>query len=28
LPVKRRGAHRPAALYSFVRRSPQMVEML
>jgi len=28
LPAQRRGAHRPAALYSFVRRSPQVVEML
>ena len=24
----RRGAHRPAGLYSFVRRDPQVVEML
>jgi len=28
LPAKRRGPHRPAALYSFARRSPQVVEML
>ena len=28
LPAKRRGAHRPAALYSFVSRSPRIVEML
>ncbi len=28
LPATRRGAHRPAALYSFVQRSPQVVEML
>jgi 8-oxo-dGTP diphosphatase len=28
LPAKRRGAHRPAALYSFVQRDPQVVEML
>jgi ADP-ribose pyrophosphatase YjhB (NUDIX family) len=28
LSAERRGAHRPAALYSFVRRSPQVVEML
>lgn len=28
LPTKRRGPHRPAALYSFARRSPQVVEML
>ena len=27
-PATRRGAHRPAALYSFVRRDPQVVEML
>jgi hypothetical protein len=28
LPAERRGAHRPAALYSFSQRSPQVVEML
>jgi 8-oxo-dGTP diphosphatase len=28
LPGKRRGAHRPAALYAFGRRSVQMIEML
>ena len=28
LPATRRGAHRPAALYSFVRRDPQVMEML
>jgi 8-oxo-dGTP diphosphatase len=28
LPAIRRGAHRPAALYSFAQRSPQVVEML
>ena len=28
LPAKRRGRHRPAALYSFASRSPQIVEML
>ena len=28
LPAMRRGAHRPAALYSFVRRATQVVEML
>ncbi len=28
LPAERRGPHRPAALYAFVRRSPQFVEML
>jgi 8-oxo-dGTP diphosphatase len=28
LPAKRRGAHRPAALYSFLRRSPQVIQML
>jgi 8-oxo-dGTP diphosphatase len=28
LTAKRRGAHRPAALYSFARREPQVVEML
>ncbi len=28
LPAKRRGPHRPAALYSFSRRSPQVIEML
>jgi hypothetical protein len=28
LPTTRRGAHRPAALYSFARRAPQVVEML
>jgi len=28
LSAQRRGPHRPAALYSFVRRSPQIVEML
>lgn len=28
LPEKRRGPHRPAALYTFVRRSPQVIEML
>jgi 8-oxo-dGTP diphosphatase len=28
LTAKRRGAHRPAALYSFARREPQIVEML
>jgi len=28
LPAVRRGAHRPAALYSFARRSTQVVEML
>ncbi|HEX3409139.1 MAG TPA: NUDIX domain-containing protein [Candidatus Binataceae bacterium] len=28
LPEKRRGAHRPAALYAFRRRSVQMIEML
>ena len=28
LPATRRGAHRPAALYSFARRDPQVVEML
>jgi hypothetical protein len=28
LPATRRGAHRPAALYSFMRRDPQVVEML
>jgi 8-oxo-dGTP diphosphatase len=28
LPEKRRGAHRPAALYSFRRRSVQAIEML
>lgn len=28
LPAERRGAHRPAALYRFSRRSPQVVEML
>lgn len=28
LTATRRGAHRPAALYSFARRSPQVVEML
>jgi ADP-ribose pyrophosphatase YjhB (NUDIX family) len=28
LPATRRGAHRPAALYSFIRRDPQVVEML
>lgn len=28
LPATRRGAHRPAALYSFAQRSPQVVEML
>ena len=28
LPATRRGAHRPAALYRFSQRSPQVVEML
>lgn len=28
LTATRRGAHRPAALYSFARRSPQVIEML
>jgi 8-oxo-dGTP diphosphatase len=28
LPAVRRGAHRPAALYSFAKRSPQVIEML
>ena len=28
LPRQRRGAHRPAALYRFVRRQPMIVEML
>lgn len=28
LPAKRRGPHRPAALYSFAQRDPQVVEML
>lgn len=28
LPRKRRGPHRPATLYSFARRSPQVIEML
>lgn len=28
LAAQRRGPHRPAALYSFMRRSPQIVEML
>jgi 8-oxo-dGTP diphosphatase len=28
LPAERRGPHRPAALYAFKRRSPQVVEML
>jgi len=28
LPVKRRGRHRPAALYRFARRLPQVIEML
>lgn len=28
LPATRHGAHRPAALYTFARRTPQVVEML
>jgi 8-oxo-dGTP diphosphatase len=28
LPGERRGPHRPAALYTFIRRSPQFLEML
>jgi 8-oxo-dGTP diphosphatase len=28
LPAKRRGAHRPAALYTFQKHSPQVVQML
>jgi len=28
LPKTRRGAHRPATLYTFIRRSPMNIEVL